>query len=764
MRKNVSRITHQASRFTLQLASVQQSLIVILVIMNFALIANAGINRWTPSSDIYGGIIRDISISNHTIYVATWGNGVFRSAGGGENWTQFAWPNGFILSLEVDKTDPNFIYVGMLDNGSSPRGIFRSLDCGKNWEQTSLTDRIVRRLIINPDNHSIIYAGTDLGVYRSDDRGKNWRQLNIGLPEQTVVYDLAIDPTDADVIYAGTSGRGIFRSVDGGEHWTEVGLVDIEVRALAVSPSNPDIVIAGTFPNGLYRSTDKGDSWSPVDTPGFWAHGCTTSLIFDAVDEDIVYAATYGGVLRSEDSGENWIESGLRYRHIESLAADTLNGGTIYVGIWGGGVAKSSDNGDNWTPATKGLGSSTIQTLAVDPSNPNIIYAGTFGRGVFRSLDAGDNWQFMNVGMPYFEVMNLKVSRSNPDVIYAALFYRSSVFRSFNKTEAWEQVNDETSGMFLSLGVAPNNYRTVYAGTDGRGVYRSADAGDSWSHTGLKQGAIWSIAVNPINPDIVYAGTWGTKRFGGEDAGIFRSLNGGEDWGKILDTAPVVSLAISPHNPDIVYAGTYGQGVFRSRDKGKSWSPKNIGLTSQRVWAVVVDPKNQKILYAGTWDSGVFRSADEGESWQPMNDGLTSIHVQSLAIDSQTPQNIYAGATGGIFKYTIVNEFDKKITTFGQIKHAVLLQNYPNPANLATWIPYRLSAPTDVTVKIYNITGKLVKTLALGYKPAGLYITEAKAAYWDGRDNSSEAVASGVYYYTLQTDSFSTTRKMTILK
>ncbi|MBM3240705.1 T9SS type A sorting domain-containing protein [Candidatus Poribacteria bacterium] len=751
-------------------------------------VANAGINQWTLSSDIYGGIIRDISISEDTIYVATWGNGIFRSIDGGGHWTPFAWPNGFILSLAIDTIDPNFIYAGMLNNGSSPQGVFRSLDGGKHWEKTSLTDRIVRRIIINPKHHNIIYAGTDRGVYRSSDNGRNWQPINTGLPEQTIIYDLAIDTTNPNVIYAGISGEGIFHSVNGGKHWTELGLADIEVRALAVSAANPNIIIAGTFPagkflGGLYRSTDKGKSWSVINIPGFWAHRCTTSLIFDAVDENIVYAATFGGLLRSEDKGENWVESGFRYRHIESLAVDTTpwpplsplikggrgvvrgnNGGTLYVGIWGGGVAKSTDNGNNWTLATTGLGSSNIQTLAIDPSNPNIIYAGTFGRGVFRSIDAGDNWEFMDAGMPYFEIMNLKVSPSNPDVIYAALFYRSSVFRSVNKAEKWEQINDEKSGMFLSVGIAPNDYRTVYAGTDGRGIYRSNNAGDSWAHTGLKEGAVWSIAVDPSNPDIIYAGTWGTKRFSGENAGVFRSLNAGENWSQILDTAPVVSLAIAPHNPAIVYAGTFGKGIFRTSDKGKNWTPKNHGLNSQNVWSVVIAPNNPKILYAGTWDCGVFRSADEGESWRPLNNGLTSIHVQSLAIDSQTPQNIYAGTTGGVFKYTIVSEPDEQITTLGYIKHAVLLQNYPNPANLETWIPYRLNAPTDVTIKIYDITGKLVKSLNLGHKAVGLYITEKKAACWDGRDNNDERVASGVYYYTLQTSSFSMTRKMTVLK
>jgi len=100
-----------------------------------------------------------------------------------------------------------------------------------------------------------------------------------------------------------------------------------------------------------------------------------------------------------------------------------------------------------------------------------------------------------------------------------------------------------------------------------------------------------------------------------------------------------------------------------------------------------------------------------------------------------------------------------------------VFQNSPNPFNPETWIPYQLSSDTNVTIKIYNIQGRIVRILRLGHKEAGLYLDKQAAAYWDGRDEKDEKVASGVYFYTLQTcpdeniaGEFSETRKMVILK
>ena len=97
-------------------------------------------------------------------------------------------------------------------------------------------------------------------------------------------------------------------------------------------------------------------------------------------------------------------------------------------------------------------------------------------------------------------------------------------------------------------------------------------------------------------------------------------------------------------------------------------------------------------------------------------------------------------------------------------QETALLANYPNPFNPETWIPYQLATPAEITVSIHATDGRLVRTLALGQLPAGVYQDKDRAAYWDGKNEQGESVASGVYFYTLKAGDFSATKKMLIRK
>ena len=105
-----------------------------------------------------------------------------------------------------------------------------------------------------------------------------------------------------------------------------------------------------------------------------------------------------------------------------------------------------------------------------------------------------------------------------------------------------------------------------------------------------------------------------------------------------------------------------------------------------------------------------------------------------------------------------------RLDSIGQPKLSQLLQNFPNPFNPETWIPYQLENSADVTLQIYDMSGDLVRTLDLGFKQQGFYMTRSRAAYWNGRNHLGEQVASGVYFYSLHTSDFSATRRMLILK
>ena len=105
-----------------------------------------------------------------------------------------------------------------------------------------------------------------------------------------------------------------------------------------------------------------------------------------------------------------------------------------------------------------------------------------------------------------------------------------------------------------------------------------------------------------------------------------------------------------------------------------------------------------------------------------------------------------------------------RLDSIGQPEQNQLLQNYPNPFNPETWIPYQLSEDSPVSVSIYDTTGKLIRTLSLGFQSAGFYNSRGRAAYWDGRNELGERVASGIYFYQLTTPSFHQIRRLVILK
>ena len=142
-----------------------------------------------------------------------------------------------------------------------------------------------------------------------------------------------------------------------------------------------------------------------------------------------------------------------------------------------------------------------------------------------------------------------------------------------------------------------------------------------------------------------------------------------------------------------------------------------------------------------------------GEAGMSLDPRLLTIHLDLLRAESD-----------GSLKYERASAFFQGLLASIRPAETQLLANYPNPFNPETWIPYQLARPADVTLRIYAANGALVRTLTLGYQPAGIYHSRSSAAYWDGRNELGEKVASDIYFYTLSTGDFTATRKMLIRK
>lgn len=205
---------------------------------------------------------------------------------------------------------------------------------------------------------------------------------------------------------------------------------------------------------------------------------------------------------------------------------------------------------------------------------------------------------------------------------------------------------------------------------------------------------------------------------------------------------------------------TTGAGIIRrlnfdGTEPQTVLKPANIDLRKTRLsypWGIAVDPYGGKIYWTDQNPGRIHRANLNGTDAEDFVTGVNG--GRFIALD----------LTQAIESWSVVNSQGKQPTLWGRIRGNALLPNFPNPFNPETWIPYQLAVKSDVTITIYNIQGQKVRTLALGTQPADSYLTKEKAAYWNGRNAAGERVGSGVYFYTLQVEGFSDTRKMLIQK
>lgn len=202
----------------------------------------------------------------------------------------------------------------------------------------------VEAIVLDPRDPATVYAATNWsGVFKSTDGGQSWTAINSGLAN-SMVYALAISPSDNAVIYAGTRD-GVFKTVDGGRHWTDAsyglpkGLGGTLIEMLAIDPTNPKIVYAGTF-DKVYKTINGAASWiAIVSYPVVKQISRFKALAVDPSHPATVYvAASDRGLFKSSDGGRNWrvITTGADFRYVEDILVDPSNSTVIYVSDRGG--------------------------------------------------------------------------------------------------------------------------------------------------------------------------------------------------------------------------------------------------------------------------------------------------------------------------------------------------------------------------------------------------------------------------------------------
>jgi type IX secretion system substrate protein len=377
-----------------------------------------------------------------------------------------------------------------------------------------------------------------------------------------------------------------------------------------------------------------------------------------------------------------------------------------------------------WVHMSSGMENLTVWSFAV---NGNTIFAGNNDySGVYFSVNDGLNWSQTSLSSE--SVWSMEVSGN---YIYAGT--GNGVFVSTNNGLSWVQtaLNNESID---ALAVSGNN---VFAGTFASGVFRSTNNGESWTQTALNSLIINSLAVIG---NYVFAGTGGPVPHG-----LLVSADNGITWNKnaFMDKS-VLSLTV---NGNEIFAGLQYYGIYKSTDFGSSWVQTSLNSGSIRSIAI-----SGNTIFAGASFVGVFVSTDYGLNWVQKNEGLGDITIFDLSILNNF---IFAGTqSNSVYRRPVSDFIGIKQISQNIPDEFALLQNYPNPFNPNTLIDYSVAKAGNVTLEVYDISGKKIATLVNEDKAVGNYRVDFNAS----------GFASGIYLYTLKADGVSLTKKMLLVK
>ena len=389
----------------------------------------------------------------------------------------------------------------------------------------------------------------------------SWQSLG---PDGGRIRTFIQDPFNSNILYAAPWGNPcrIHRTVDKGNSWTEISLIDEYVGCFAIDPNMPSVLYAGGR-YSVYKSVDSGRTWHKYTISGaFDIHDMTVdpdhSNIIHACITTEEYSDYFCSYFRSVDGGQTW--SKLRVMPPNSfgscMAVDPTNSNVIYIGghdyplIQ---VFKSVDGGSSFSNITSTIKGTRIYDMIIDPSSPNKIYVAT-DYGIYRSADYGSSWA-LTEGIAY--------------------------------------------GCKLSL--HPQDTNILYAGhTDG--IYTSRNGGVNWNYfsNGLYGGECSGIHVDGDSPNIIYYSSKG---------GFFKSVNSGTDWNPSnsgMRIAIVKDLKLTPSSTTTIYIACQADALYKTANASSEDIPDMVPTwvrlpefaACDFICALMVHPQNANVVYA----------------------------------------------------------------------------------------------------------------------------------------------------------------------
>lgn len=507
--------------------------------------------------------------------------------------------------------------------------------------------------------------GVDPALYQA----LEWR--NIGPFRAGRTTAVAGVPGQPTTFYIGSSGGGVWKSVDAGTSWRNVsdGFFDVGgIGAIAVAPSDPNVVYVGTGEasirnqttspgDGIYKSTDAGKSWVHL---GLADTLQIAAIVIDPGNPDIVYVAAQGdpwmpsgarGVYRSRDGGQTW--SRVLFVNATTgahdLSIDPRDPQVLYAALWdhrrrpwtirsggpGSGVWKSTDGGNSWHRLRQGLPALMGNTgVAVSPVDPERIYAmiEAVHGGVFRSDDAGRSWRRCNrdpgIRDRGWYYTRIYADPRHRDTVYVLA---SSMVRSTDGGTTFHEVRTP-HGDNHDLWIDPDNDAIMVEGNDGGGIV-TLDGGETWS-SDLNQptGQFYRVFADDRFPYWVYGGQqdWGTVAIA---SGTTQEGIGRQDWHEV-GGGESAWVGADAHDPALVYAtGILGEvteydaadGEVREISPYDHFAafrpPRELRFRSNWTAPLLVSAHDPQAIYYGA--QVVFKSVDRGTHWRVISPDLT---------------------------------------------------------------------------------------------------------------------------------------------
>jgi photosystem II stability/assembly factor-like uncharacterized protein len=723
-------------------------------------------------------------------YFGAAGGGLWKTTDGGITWRPVS--DGQIKSssvgaIAVSESNPDVVYIGMgevqLRNDIlQGDGVYKSADGGKTWIHMGLEEtQVISRVRVHPQNPEVVYAAAfghpygpnkERGVYRSKDGGKSWQKI-LFRDNLSGAVDLAMDRQNPNILFAaiwqvrvsaggavlglavssGGSGSGLFKSLNGGDTWSEItrnpGLPRGPIGKIGVSISGGDsnrvYAIIEAEDGGVFRSDDGGATWTKVNEEGALRQRPSyfNRICADPIDKDTVYVLNLL-FYKSTDGGKTFMT--VRVPHVDNhdlwIAPDDSR---RMIESNDGGANVSFNGGKSWTvqefptaqfyhvATTKDIpyhvcgAQQDANTICV-PSNPPLrstnpivgislsgpIYAVGGGESGAIAPHPRDPDLFFATGPQgvitrFDRRTGLAQAR---DIQVRPLWDSGPTRERFNWTIPIVFSHHDPDVLYVS---SQHLWRTANSGKKWEQISPDLSRADSQNQNLSKVGSIFAIAPSYHDPNTIWTGT--------DDGLVHITRDEGQNWQEVTppdlpEFSRISMIEASPHKLGTVYiaAKRYelddrAPYIFKTNDYGKSWKKVVNGIPSNDfVHAVREDPKRAGLLYAGT-EHGVYVSFDDGGKWQSLSLNLPDTQVPDLVVE----ENDLVIATHGRSFYVLddigpLRQFAPQITTaklhLFQPGDAIRRLNY-------AVIDYILKAPAQsAVIEILDSGGKVIRTFA----------------------------------------------------